>query len=335
MSPDGRKCFILSIPVEVRFMIINAIWNTTTECDSHQDKDVESDSHEDKGIDSDNALYFKGSDEDLTLINHQLAAVTALKNLAHTCSQIRKEVITEFFTNALSRTQIHLGSAYGVPRSYFRCRGPGHKPPQRSKLAVTNDCIFAEMRESLLFTKNLRHVSLHWGGCYCWQGTPSSGTARQPDGVLNWLGNCQQLTTLELIFTDPLYCTKERFTKGWIPGVARPDEPWEQMWQENDLFCQDCRRKLVGVMSTLDKVVGRPWYPHGNPDIAGRFYTIVFRQNGEWVTDEWFLEDRDTVKQVEQEGDEVDAVVKKVPEEFEFKHHFGAIKVVWPLADSI
>ena len=348
-------------------MIIKAVWNTTSEPGSNKDKYVISDgapvaninhdqdvtSSDEQGVDSnsdedtnsnsdedtesrDNENENADIEEDLVLVNHQLEAILTLQHLAQTCTKLRDEVLTEFFANALSRTQIHLGNAYPVSRPYRRLINPYPGKQLPVGFATANGRIFEELSASCLFTTHIQHVSLHWPSCWCRRWSHFTGVCR-PDAVLDWLADtCKQLKTLELVFTDPLYPKEGQFSKAYVPGVRDPEEPWERMWNEHDLFCDDCRRKLARVMSRLDKVVGRPWYPHHNPDIAGRFHTVVFREHGEWVADAWFMRERAAAAAVEEAGQGATAVVKKTSgSQYKFAHHFGAIDVVWPLADTI
>ncbi|KAK1780288.1 hypothetical protein QBC45DRAFT_391563 [Copromyces sp. CBS 386.78] len=316
---------LLSLPAEIRFMIYKEVWAVTVKPGSDDDEnvenveDVDSDNERDSNFDSDQDSE-SDVEEDFAQINQQLEAFASLQNLANTCAQIRDELIAE-----LAHTQVHLRNSHPRLHAYFAHR-------------ASHFDFLEKLRSSPLFTKHVQHVSLHWDKCIITLGSQYH-FPQDCNEVLDWLGKCEQLKTLELVITDPLYSATEDFLKEWVPGMVAPteDERWQEIWHVPDFFCRECRRKLTEVMMTLEKAVGRPWYPDDNPNIAGRRYRIVVRGDGKWAEKGWFQRERHTagVEEEDLEGNKIDAVVKKEAPEYKFKHHFGAVGVVWPLLDRI
>ena len=314
----------LSLPAEIRFMIYREVSPVIVQSDSKDVQDV--DWYNDINFDSDDEEESTLIDKQFEHINQHFEAVVSLQNLFNTCAQIRDELISE-----LTLTQLHLRNDYPPFHAYFGGR-------------VSHYTFFKKLWSSALFTKHVRHVSLHWGNCFRAQGRQFHH-ALDCNKILDWLGACEQLKTLELVIPDLQYSATEDLTKKWVRGMGMvprtEDERWQEMWHDPNLFCEACRRRLPDVLGKLEKVVGRPWLPDDGLDIAVRRYSIVARGDGEWATKKWFQRVGDTAGlEEEEEGDlegdkTTDVVVKKHASKYKFKHNFGAADVVWPLLDSV
>ncbi|KAK3948112.1 hypothetical protein QBC32DRAFT_373805 [Pseudoneurospora amorphoporcata] len=283
---------LLSLPAEIRFMIYREVWAVTVKPGSEDGENVEDiDSHNELDSNSDSDQDSESVDEeDLNQINQQFESVASLQNLANTCAQIRDELITE-----LAHTQIHLRNSHPRLHAYFAYRASHYGFLER-------------LRSSPLFTKHVQHVSLHWDKCIITLGSQYH-YLQDCNEVPDWLGKCEQLKTLELVITDPLYSATEDFTKEWVPGMVAPTEDERNLPLSHD----------------------------DNPNIAGRRYSIVVRGDGKWAETGWFQREMHTagVEEEDLEGNKIDAVVKKQAPEYKFKHHFGTVGVVWPLLDRI
>ncbi|EAA28129.2 hypothetical protein GE21DRAFT_4101 [Neurospora crassa] len=258
---------------------------------------------------------------------------TGLESLALTCRKVRDEVLHEYMTHILPFTQIHLGSKNRILQGLWA---------------------------SSLLTQHVKHVSLLWGSCVC----ARDGDVVQPGnypGGLRWLLKLQQLTSLELVFTDARYNAMQRFTRSGLALPVAADEDWDEEndgdedWDEEnngdhdefmDWFCFDCWEQLMGLPHTLEKVIFKVWCGAGE---NGEAAVPVVRET--WEVTKWFrrmkvLEERyqrsrnlnveDGVKHlvvVEEEVDDVDE--NEEPPTYRIEHHVGDVDVEWPLSDTI
>ncbi|EGO57524.1 hypothetical protein NEUTE1DRAFT_109759 [Neurospora tetrasperma FGSC 2508] len=272
--PNSKSTF-LCLPAEIRFMIYREIW--TLEADVDSDTDSDSDS---------NALH---------QAHQQLEMITAFQNLAITCRQIREELITEYFTRVLPKTQLHLGSVYPPRHSLYRGRGPACPPPEFSPLAHTNHKSFEVLQSSSLFIEHTQHVSIHWGGCLCTEGSMYQCPIR-PRG-LEWLAELEDLRTVEVVFTD---------------------EPSS---------CKNCLAKLLMLPRTLEKIVFRVFIS----DVVAEAYEArltewFWGQRPEFLAYMAAMEEDEEVipeRKVEESG------------LYKIEHHIGAVVVEWPLLDTV
>ncbi|KAK3340194.1 hypothetical protein B0H65DRAFT_510377 [Neurospora tetraspora] len=301
---SDSKFPILRLPAEIRFMIYREIWTLPADLDSDSDgdSDGDSDNDSDSQSDSDSDSNSDSDSEDVDQVNQQLVMITTIQNLAITCRKIREELIDEYFTRILPKTQLHLGSVYPPLRSLYRCRGPAHRPPKLSPLALTNYEIFEVLQSSSLFTDHLQHVSIHWGGCLCFGGSRYQISIR-PHG-LDWLAELENLKTVEVVLTDDM------------------------------VACDNCSSKLLMLPRTLEKILFRVFIS----DVVVEEYEAQLRE-WFWGQRPSFLAYMAAMEE-EEDLDAPDGKEEGIPERKELvshkiEHHIGAIEVEWPLSDTV
>ena len=322
MSTPNTGFNFLSLPAEIRLMIYREVSPYIIQSNSDKDKDVTvhyySHFQDDaflKAKTEDKTEYIRDRiDHQLDQIPHYVDAIADLHNLHNTCTQIRSEILGEF-----PLTQVHLRN---------------HLPPlhaSSTSCEVTHYTFFATLRFSALITNNVQHVSLYWDACiYAMQKNhPFHALNNGHNEVLDWLAECPQLKTLELIVPDP------DFTHSADYGFpASQDKRWLEMWlgdRHGELFCEHCRRRFLEVLGKLETVVGRPFYYDDGPEVVAPRFRIVPHQDGMWARKEWFEKMGDKGMA----DDAVDVVEKRQGREYKFLYHFGAADVVWPLMDRI
>ncbi|KAK3494442.1 uncharacterized protein B0T23DRAFT_394564 [Neurospora hispaniola] len=286
--PNSQSTF-LRLPAEIRFMIYRPIWTLEADLDNNTDSD--SDSSSDSHLDDNN--------NDLVALHqaHQhLEMITAIQNLAITCQQIREELITEYFTRVLPKTQIHLGSVYPPRHSLYRGRGPACPPPRFSALAHTNHKSFEVLQSSSLFIEHIQHVSIHWGGCLCTEGSMYQCPIR-PCG-LEWLTELEDLRTVEVVFTD---------------------EPSS---------CKNCLAKLLMLPRTLEKILFRVLIS----DVVAEAYEARLTE-WFWGQRPKFLTYMAAMEEEEEEEEVIPE--RKESGLYKIEHHIGAVVVDWPLSDTV
>ncbi|EGZ72217.1 hypothetical protein NEUTE2DRAFT_65203 [Neurospora tetrasperma FGSC 2509] len=189
------------------------------------------------------------------------------------------------------------------------------------------------------------------GSCDCARDRDVVQRGNHPGG-LRWLLKLQQLTSLELVFTDARYNAMQRFTRSGfaLPVPAEEDSDDEEDGGNDefmDWFCLDCWELLMGLPHTLEKVVFKVWR---GADENGEAAVPVVRET--WEVMKWFrrmkvLEERyqrrlhlnvkdgveDAVVVVEEEVDGVDE--HQEPPTYHIEHHVGDVDVEWPLSGTI
>ncbi|KAL0473800.1 hypothetical protein QR685DRAFT_595463 [Neurospora intermedia] len=290
--PNSKSTF-LRLPAEIRFMIYREVWTLEADLDSNTDSDTDSDS------DSNSDSHLGSGDDDSVALykaNQQLEMITAIQNLAITCQQIREELITEYFTRVLPKTQIHLGSVYPPRYSLYRGGGPAFPPPKFSALAHANHKSFEVLQSSSLFTEHTQHVSIRWGRCLCIQGSMYQCPIR-PCG-LEWLTELEDLRTVEVVLTDELSS------------------------------CKNCLEKLLMLPRTLEKILFRVFISDAVAEAYEARLTEWF-----WGQRPGFLA---YMAAMENEEEEVIPERKVEESGlYKIEHHIGAVVVEWPLLDTV
>ncbi|KAK3948114.1 hypothetical protein QBC32DRAFT_66402 [Pseudoneurospora amorphoporcata] len=209
-SSDNTNTFpILRLPLEIRFMIYRELWTHLADPDNEDLDDDDSNSEgEDNNEEDPNSHSHHNDDsdwEDLEQVTQHLEMVTTIKNLRNSCHQVRDELIAEFFTRVLSKTQIHVGDVYPPEPRYD---SSGRRPTPRGKilqLPLINPKIFKVLQSSSLVTQYIQHVSVRWDGCSCAEAKRMNRDMRHfgvwyTDAVratgLDWLAECESLKTL-------------------------------------------------------------------------------------------------------------------------------------------
>ncbi|KAK3401092.1 hypothetical protein B0T20DRAFT_347397 [Sordaria brevicollis] len=319
MTPlDLTALPLFQLPPELRFMVYRELWTCLVKPDKvYPDDNTESDDASardevDSRASSSHSDAVETTDIDEAKIE-QFSMLKNLQSLRNTCRKIRDEIDEEFFKHVLSKTQVHLG-----------CADPPRQPAEQS--IETDREFFEILRAFSIFTKHVEHVSVHWDGCRCDEGIWQH--LGQSAHVLDWLLECEQLRTLEIVFRNPI-ADNLQFAKGWVPGRVR----WG-LWREgDDLFCDWCQKKFAQVLATVDKAVGRFWCSAGREGVpAGWRKTVVFRENGQWKETGFFREERNEAEA--EEGKNTGAVIKGSPE-YRFKYYIGAVDIVWPRMNTL
>ncbi|KAK3401090.1 hypothetical protein B0T20DRAFT_495337 [Sordaria brevicollis] len=163
---------------------------------------------------------------------------TALISLALTCHSIRNEVVNEFIKHIFTATMLHLG---------------------------VNRQVLKGVKLLFPLIHNLQHVTLIWGRCSCDQAGIDTRELRYLKN-LRWMGQLEQLKTLEVLFTDGRYSVMMRFTEN---GTEMPALDWDEDafyppdfvdfadWHcelMEDWFCTQCWDLLLRLPKTLEKV---------------------------------------------------------------------------------
>lgn len=187
------------------------------------------------------------TEQDRTSTKHQLGMLFAIKILSESGGpNVRSELISAFFTKKLPTAQVHIGPGDAI---YPPC--PSGSPRSiwwSPEISAMNREIFNVLQSSSLFTKYIQHISLAWDGCYCLQAA-KYGTRQVRATGLDWLAKCENLKTLEVIITHSR--SARRLADGSDDGSDDGMDgrrPWDVE------FCQRCRRQLVSVSKTLEKV---------------------------------------------------------------------------------
>ncbi|EGO57523.1 hypothetical protein NEUTE1DRAFT_100432 [Neurospora tetrasperma FGSC 2508] len=125
------------------------------------------------------------------------------------------------------------------------------------------------------------------GSCDCARDRDVVQRGNHPGG-LRWLLKLQQLTSLELVFTDARYNAMQRFTRSGfaLPVPAEEDSDDEEDGGNDefmDWFCLDCWELLMGLPHTLEKVVFKVWR---GADENGEAAVPVVRET--WEVMKWF-----------------------------------------------
>ncbi|KAK1780287.1 hypothetical protein QBC45DRAFT_391562 [Copromyces sp. CBS 386.78] len=310
---SNSKSLLLRLPTEIRLMIYREIWTLPGGLDDESDSNTDSDTDGD----------FYSDSENVDRLNQQLENITAIQNLAITCQQIREELTDVYFLRILPKKQFHLGSVYPPlsVRALYRCHSPANRPPKPSPLSLPNYAIFEVLQSSSLFTDYIQHVSIHWTGCLCFDGSKHQPAIR-PHG-LEWVTKLESLKTVEVVFTDtPTYCDE------CLPKLLRLPRTLEKVvcWTtfiEDDDDAEEYEAELT------------EWYWRQRPSsLAFMAAKKEMEEMGEKNVPEGKVRlsrYKAFLAVIEEKGipERKDSVFHKI------EHHIGAVGVKWPLLDEV